>query len=61
MDENSSSDGDETEDPYDITKEFENNKIVIEEPKVPNGWMLSADSFGRKYYYNENDRERIKV
>jgi len=28
---------------------------------VPNGWLLSVDSFGRKYYYNEIEKDKNLV
>ena len=28
---------------------------------VPNGWLLSVDSFGRKYYYNEVEKDKNQV
>ena len=54
----------DSEDPYDITQVYEKNKILVEEnsmPNVPNGWILAVDTFGRKYYYNEIEKEKNKV
>ena len=36
-------------------------KLAFVPPNVPNGWLLSVDSFGRKYYYNEIEKDKNLV
>jgi hypothetical protein len=48
-------------DPYDISKEYDQNKAIMGEPRIPSGWMFAEDRYKRKFYYNEIDREKTKV